>query len=185
MIRHIHKHYDATHYAGLDEWKRYRQWLRRTMKVSLSLSPAPVKGPLKAKVFGKMATWRCWNYGYTCEKVYFESLPGYYVTGNLFRPAEKSRKKRPGILCAHGHWGAGRLHDYDPAGSVISRCIQLARMGAVVFSYDMVGYNDSCQVSHRERGHDLHYGLSTMALQTWNSIRAGDFAALRKLIILK
>jgi len=48
-------------------------------------------------------------------------------------------------------------------------------MGAVVFSYDMVGYNDSCQVPHREFQDDPAFGLSLMALQTWNSIRALDW----------
>lgn len=174
-IRHIDKHYAATRFGGLDQWNSYRRWLRRAMKVSLSLAPAPVKGPLKAKVFGKKELGPREFYGYTCEKVCFESLPGFYVTGNLFRPDEKSRKKRPAILCPHGHWPDGRLHDRDVIGSIILRCIQLARMGAVVFSYDMVGYNDSCQVNHHAMGHDPHYGLSTMALQTWNSIRAIDF----------
>ena len=174
-VRHINKHYAATDYGRLDEWQRYRQWLQRTMKVSLGLAPAPVKGPLKAKVFGKKTLGSRQDYGYTCEKVCFESLPGFYVTGNLFRPEDKSKKKRPAILCPHGHWPDGRLHDRDPIGSVISRCMQLARMGAVVFSYDMLGYGDSCQVDHCEMKHDPHFGFSTMALQTWNSIRAVDF----------
>jgi hypothetical protein len=160
------------------EWETYAAWLRRQARVSLALEPEPPRTPLKARTFG---LWQ--GDGYRCEKVHFESLPGYRVTGNLFRPAEgPSRRSRrcPGILCPHGHWADGRLHDWDPLGSVIARCIQFARMGAVVFSYDMVGYNDSCQVRHREFQDDPAYGLSLMSLQTWNSIRALDWLLERE-----
>jgi len=69
----------------------------------------------------------------------------------------------------------GRLHIDDYLGSVPSRCAALAQMGATVFSWDMVGYNDSCQVPHREFVGDELWGLSLMSLQTWNSVRALDF----------
>ncbi len=170
-IRHINRHYEPTHFESKSDWLRYARWLRRHVKVSLALLPGPRRTPLRAKVFDRIE-----GDAFTCEKVAFESVPGFYVTGNLFRPAKQNRsRKMPGILCPHGHWGDGRLHDHDPAGSVIARCVQLARMGAVVFSYDMVGYNDSCQVPHHEFGADPHWGLSLMALQTWNSIRSLDF----------
>ena len=168
-VRHIHRHYRPRHFASLAEWKRYATWLRRHAKVSLALLPEPKRTPLRARVFDRVQ-----GAGFTCEKVAFESLPGFLVTGNLYRPG-KPKKKMPGILCPHGHWDDGRLHDHDPHGSVPSRCIRLARMGAVVFSWDMVGYNDSCQVSHRAFNGDAHWGLSLMGLQTWHSIRALDF----------
>ena len=171
--RHTAYDYPVRHFASRSDWLPYARRLRRHARVSLGLLPAPPRCDMKPQVFGR---WE--GYGYSCEKVAFESLPGLFVTGNLFRPlGRKGRsKKRPGILCPHGHWQDGRLHDWDPAGSVVARCIQLARMGAAVFSYDMVGYNDSCQLPHREFGDgDPHYGLSLMSLQTWNSVRALDF----------
>ena len=54
----------------------------------------------------------------------------------------------PGVLSPHGHWAYGRLEN-GADGSIPARCISLARQGYVVFSYDMVGYNDSRQVDHR------------------------------------
>lgn len=161
------------------EWQAYAQWLRRQVKVSLGLLPEPPRCQLKAKIFGRWA-----GDGYTCEKVYFESLPGFYVTGNLYRPTER-RRRQPGILSAHGHWPEGRLHDYDPHGGAVLRCLHLARQGYTVFAYDMIGYNDSCQlkIPHCRRDFDYGalseplWGLSLMALQTWNSIRALDFLA--------
>ena len=54
----------------------------------------------------------------------------------------------------------------------------LARMGCVVFHYDMVGYADSKGIEHRKGFTDVESVLrlqSQMGLQTWNGIRALDF----------
>ena len=66
---------------------------------------------------------------------------------------------------------------HEPLGSIRARCITFARMGMIAFSYDMVGYNDSLQVPrHRFASpQGSLWGLSPMALQTWNSTRAMDF----------
>ncbi|MFQ5790835.1 MAG: alpha/beta hydrolase family protein, partial [Acidobacteriota bacterium] len=105
------------------------------------------------------------------EKVYFESYPGFFVTGNLYRPLGR-KGPFPGLLSPHGHWSRGRLHS-DDAGSIPGRCINLARQGYVVFTYDMVGYNDSSQLKHSF--HDELWATSLMGLQLWDSIRAVDF----------
>ena len=152
------------------EWVRFRSWLAPHVKVSVGLLPEPPRCALRARVFGE---WK--DADVRCAKVALESLPGIYVTGNLFRPA-KSARSMPGMLCPHGHWQDGRLHDHDPRGSIIARCYNLAKLGATVFSYDMIGYNDSCQMPHGESfPRDVYWGLNQMAAQTWNSIRALDF----------
>lgn len=101
--------------------------------------------------------------GYTIENVAFESLPGFYVTGNLYRPL-KVQKSYAAVLCPHGHWR-------DPDGrfqeQMQIRCAMLARMGAVVFAWDMVGYGDATQCDHKI--------AKAAKLQTINSTRALDF----------
>ena len=103
--------------------------------------------------------------GYIVENVAFESFPGFYVTGNIYRPLN------PGMKCAaildpHGHWNNRRLMP-----EVQARCAVFARMGAIVFVYDMVGYADSRQVNH-----DIPIAL---LLQTWNSKRVLDYLLSR------
>lgn len=171
-------------------WERTAKTIRRQALVSLGLWPMPPKTPLNPVIHGKI------NRGdYTVEKVYFSSLPGFYVTGNLYRP-KNIQGEIPGVLCPHGHWPNGRFHDAGPAAAakqleqgaeeymsgarfpLQARMIELARMGCVVFHYDMIGYADSRQLDHRTGFSDVESGLrlqSIMGLQTWNSTRALDF----------
>ena len=158
-------------YRTLAEWEQRAAAIRRHILVCAGLWPLPDKTPLKARVFGRIE-----RAGYAVEKVFFESLPGFFVCGNLYRPLGEG--PFPGIACPHGHWGRGRLEDTE-LGSIAGRCINFARQGMVAFSYDMVGYNDSDQFVHREIGgrREALWGISALSLQLWNSIRAVDFLA--------
>jgi hypothetical protein len=107
------------------------------------------------------------------SKVFFESLPGFYVTGNLYRPDGDG--PFPAVLSTHGHWTYGRL-EHNDLMSGPGRAISLARQGFVVFAYDMIGYNDSRQLTHTFGGRREHlWGLSLAGLQLWNSMRSLDF----------
>jgi hypothetical protein len=176
-----------------EAWSKRRQEVREQVLVATGLWPMPEKTPLKPVIHGKIE-----RDGYTIEKVFFASHPGHYVTGSLYRPAGASDKKvkHPGILSPHGHWANGRFFDAGEQGAkaqikqgaekttegarypLQARCAQLARMGCVVFHYDMVGYADSKQIGHRAGFTDPEAELrlqSFMGLQTYNSIRALDF----------
>jgi dienelactone hydrolase len=137
--------------------------------MSTGLWPTPERCELRPEIFGRIE-----REGYSVEKVYFYSHPGFLVTGNLYRPLGK-QGPFPAVITPHGHWGTGRLA-HEELGSVPGRCINLARQGYVVFSYDMVGYNDSKQVTHSFGSQRLAlWGQSLMGLQLWNSFRAMDF----------
>jgi dienelactone hydrolase len=163
------------------EWEQRAQNIREQVLVSCGLWPLPEKTSLNTKVFGRLE-----RDGYSVEKVYFQSYPGFYVGGNLYRPVGKGNGPFPGVLNPHGHWAKGRLED-SPDGSSAARCINFAKQGMVAFAWDMVGYNDT-QFAHPEGepGYKTHrhfandptnqlWSISQMGLQTWNCIRALDF----------
>ncbi|MCB9881814.1 MAG: acetylxylan esterase [Planctomycetes bacterium] len=155
-------------------WEERRAWLLDQVRIAAGLVPEPERTPLHAEVFDPIT-----GDGYVIEKVCFESRPGLLVTGNLYRPHPPREGVQPGILCPHGHWGHGRLN-HEERGSIPARCITLARAGATVFAYDMVGYQDSGkQFQHRDPAllddANLPWGIGPLAVQTWNSVRALDF----------
>jgi dienelactone hydrolase len=168
-VRTLDTPYAFTPYADREAWLARARFLREQVLVSAGLWPMPEKGPLNPRVFGRIERG-----DYSVEKVYFESHPGFYVTGNLYRPHGK-RGPFPGVLSPHGHWAYGRLEN-GADGSIPARCISLARQGYVVFSWDMVGYNDSRQVDHRLLDPRLSlWGIGSLSLHLWNSIRSVDF----------
>ncbi len=157
------------HYETKARWEQAARRIREHILVSCGLQPMPEKCPLEPKIFGRIE-----HEDYTVEKVLLQTLPGFYLGGNLYRPRGKPGPF-PAILNPHGHWGRGRLENVE-RGSVPGRCLSFARQGIVAFSYDMIGYNDTFQLPHNFDGdREALWGLSLMGLQLWNSIRAVDF----------
>lgn len=152
----------AATYSNLTEWKARAAKVRKQILVGAGLDPLPKRTPLNPIVHKK----REYPGGYSVESAAFEARPGFYVYGNLYRPLGK-QGPHPAILCPHGHArgpSGGRLRADQQ-----HRCATLARMGAIVFSYDMIGFGES-----------LHHGWDhghqqALTLQTWTSIRAIDF----------
>jgi len=193
--------------ASLSEWEERKDWVRRQILVSQGLWPMPTKTPLNAVIHGRIE-----RDGYSIEKVYFESVPGFFVTGNLYRPLNP-KGKVPAVMFAHGHWKDARLSLDEPQkvreqisigaerfenggrSTFQSLCVQLARMGCVVWQCDMLSDSDSIQfndqVVHRfakqrpEMNTVENWGLysapaeshlqSIMGLQTLNAVRGLDF----------
>ena len=173
-------------------WEKEADRIRKQLWVSNGLWPIPEKTPLNAVVHGSVDRG-----DYTVEKVCFQSRPGVYVTGSLYRPKSPVPEgKRPAVLCPHGHWQNGRFFDASAkeaaellasgAESFLSGArhplqaieVQLARMGCVAFVFDTVGTADNSALPHREGFNDVQAELwleNKMGLQTWNSIRALDF----------
>jgi dienelactone hydrolase len=206
-LKDLNGYFPFTPPASRAAWAERSARVRRQILVSQGLWPMPTKTPLNAVIHGRIDRPE-----YTIEKVYFESAPGFFVTGNLYRP-KQIKGKVPGVLFAHGHWQDARLAEETPAKLRVelatgqerfeeggrsrfqAMCVQLARMGCVVWQWDMLSDSDSQQIS-REIVHKFaqqrpemntpeNWGLysppaeawlqSIMGLQTWNAVRSLDF----------
>src|SRR5688572_30889114 len=167
--RGVNDTYAPPQFSSRTAWSIRAAHIRELVLASAGLLPMPERTPLGATVFGDLT-----RPDYIVSKVYFESLPGFFVAGNLYRPIGDG--PFPAILSPHGHWAYGRLEN-SAVASVPGRAINLARQGFVVFTYDMAGYNDSRQLEHRLFGgpRESLWSLSVAGLQLWNGIRALDF----------
>jgi dienelactone hydrolase len=134
--------------------------VRRGILKGAGLLPAPKRGALNPIIHSRRE-----YEGYAVENFAVESLPGFFITGNAYRPLT-AKPPWPAVLCPHGHFrypaGGGRFRP-----DMQLRCAMLAKMGALVLSYDMVGWGDSTQTSHDHP--------RVLALQLWNGIRCLDF----------
>lgn len=165
-LRDLNLHCPFTPPTSLEAWAQRSAELELQLQVALGLYPAVELDAVAPQIYGRVDREE-----YTVEKVTFESLPGFYVTGNLYRPKNlPSDAKVPGVLAPHGHWTEARFYDAKPAevkellatgaerfesaarNHIQARCVQLARMGCVVFHWDMIGYCDSLQISF-DRAH--------------------------------
>jgi dienelactone hydrolase len=156
-------------YKTLVQWEARAAHLRKQILSAAGLLPLPERTPLHPQIFGRLE-----RTGYSVEKVLLETLPGFYLGGNIYRPLGKSGKF-PAVATPHGHWTYGRLEN-TPAASVPGRCINLARQGYVVLSYDMIGYNDTIQTPHHFQGQrEALWSFGPLGLQLWNSMRVIDF----------
>jgi hypothetical protein len=149
-------------YTTAEEWERRADKIRRQILEATGLDPLPEKCPLNP-IFGEIRNYD----GYQVQNVAFESLPGVYVTGSVYTPTHHEGRL-PGILSPHGHWP--NREDYGRfRPDVQKRCAAMARMGGLVFTWDMVGYGQMGGYGWK------HEHPGTMKLQIWNSIRAVDF----------
>lgn len=210
-LKDLNGYFPFTPSASVAEWNKRKEFVLRQMQVACGLWPMPERPPVEATVHGRVE-----RDDYTIDRVYFESSPGLLVTGSLYLPKNASGKL-PTIMCPHGHWANGRFHDHGPdqlkreleSGAeqfevggrhpLQARNVQLARMGCMVFMYDMLGYADGGSLT-QELAHGFakqrpqlsspeNWGLfsaqselrclNALGLQTWNSIRALDWLISR------
>jgi len=151
----------AAQWDDLESWKKRAEKIRAVVREGMQWDKMPdIEGNFNPIIHStrKMD-------GYVVENIAIESFPGFYITGNLYRPTE-SKGKLAAILSPHGH-----LEDKRLLGDVQTRCAVLARMGAVVFAYDMIGRGESQQVDH--------YIPIALSLQTFNSKRVLDYLLSR------
>lgn len=153
--------YLSTLYHDKAGWEKRKAELKTCMLSALKFSPNLPASPNTKPVI----TSRRKMDGYVIENIAIETLPGLYVCGSLYQPL-KQKGKIPVILSPDGHFGDGRYR-----ADCQYRCAMLARMGAMVFSYDLFAWGESLL---QFKGEDHRRSLA-MSIQALNSIRALDY----------
>jgi dienelactone hydrolase len=151
----------ASEWDDMESWEERAKIIRQGIIEGMKMDQMPkISGNFNPIIHSKREMD-----GYIVENIAIESFPGFYITGNLYRPTSK-QDKYAAILCPHGHLSDKRFTEYIQYRSAV-----LARMGAVVFAYDMSGYAESDQVNHKMP--------ITLVLQTYNSKRVLDYLVSR------
>jgi hypothetical protein len=151
----------ASEWNDLESWEARAEKIRQGIIEGMQLHKMPKSEENLKVILHSTKTMD----GYIVENIAIESFPRFYVTGNLYRPTLK-KDKYAAILSPHGHLANKRFTHY-----MQKRAAVLARMGAIVFAYDMVGYAESTQVNHKMP--------IALLLQTWNSKRVLDYLLSR------
>ncbi|HEX7859389.1 MAG TPA: acetylxylan esterase [Verrucomicrobiae bacterium] len=160
------------------DWERERPRLKRELRGMLGLDPMPERGDLRAQVTGKFA-----REGIVVEKLHFQSSPGLYVTGNLYRP-EKVTARLPAILylCGHGQVKSngvsfGNKVAYQHHGA------WFARNGYVCLTIDTIQLGEIEGLHHGTHREGMWWwnsrGYTPAGVEAWNSMRALDYLETR------
>ena len=166
--RHTNTRFPQTFFASKEEVDARREELRFGLRMSAGLYPWPEKTPLNVRreVVGVYE-------GYSVAKIMFETVPGFWSTGNLYMP-HPLPEKSPAILYFMGHFDSQRLTREERI-DVPQQLANFARMGFICLVPDMIGKIDSRQISHEYGREEKELWLSNgLGVQLWNNIRALD-----------
>lgn len=159
--------------GSLADWQRRRPGIHKQLLEMLGLDPMPRRTPLNARITGGFS-----REAYRVENLVFESLPGLYVTGNLYLPA-KVTGRVPTILYVSGHAPSphGAKVAYQHHGQ------WFARNGYVALVLDTIEFAEIAGIHHGT--HNLNYwywqslGYTPAGVEVWNAIRALDYLETR------
>lgn len=162
----------------LVEWQRRRPEYQRQLAEMLGLSPLPPRGDLKPVITGKLE-----HENIIVEKLHFQSLPGLYVTANLYRP-KTIPKPAPTILyvCGHGPVITNGI-SYGNKVSYQHHGIWFARHGYVCLVIDTVQLGEIQGLHHGTYREGMWWwnsrGYTPAGVETWNGMRALDYLCTR------
>jgi dienelactone hydrolase len=158
----------------LEEWQGRRERLRREYFEMLGLWPLPEKTPLHATVTGTVDRGEV-----VIEKVHYQSKPGLYVTGNLYRLRENKRRL-PAILYVCGHSGKGRDGNKT---AFQDHGMWFARHGYVCLIVDTLQLGEIAGKHHGTYNLARWWwqarGYTPAGVECWNGVRGIDYLVSR------
>lgn len=160
-----------TSYPTLQMWEKRKLEVKNNIMKKIGLSPFPAKTPLNP-VSKEKRNFK----DYSVENIMIEIIPGVYLSGNLYKPAE-IKEPVPAILCPHGHFTGGDIRKFDFSEwgrfreDMQLRCATLTQLGCIVFSYNMFAQGEMVyQIPYEE-----HFTPFALTMQLLSSIRVLDF----------
>ncbi|MEX2260330.1 MAG: acetylxylan esterase [Bryobacteraceae bacterium] len=163
----------AAEIASRDSWEKVRARRVEEMRDMLGLLPWPQRTPLNVRVTGTLDKG-----AYTIEKIAFESLPKFYVTGNLYIPKKRSGAV-PGIIyvCGHAYSPHGDKTQYQRHG------ISFAKNGYAAFILDSIQIAETFGLHHGIHSQEMFdwysRGYTPAGVEVWNAMRAIDYLETR------
>ena len=154
-----------------DPWKATLARRREMWREMLGLSPLPERTPLQATVTGVLERG-----DYVVEKIHFQSVPGAYVIGNLYRPV-KVTGRLPAVvyMCGHSKGKVNPPYQANPRW--------FGQHGYVALVLDPIQLGESQGLHHgtyREGRWDWpSRGYTPVGTEVWNGMRALDYLETR------
>jgi len=163
-----------------EDWQKKQPQMRRQFLDMLGLWPLPPRTDLKATVTGKVETKT-----YVVEKLHFQSVPGLYVSANLYLP-KKVTAPCPAVLyvCGHGASVVDRI-SYGNKVTYQHHAIWFAENGYVCLVVDTLQLGELAGLHHGTSRFGMWWWLSLgytpAGIECWNGMRAiFDYLTSRK-----
>lgn len=160
-------------------WNAGREKRRGQLLEMLGLQPLPDKSDLNA-----VTTRSFEQETFTVEDLHFQSLPGLYVTANLYLP-KNPPKPCPAILyvCGHSPVATNGI-SYGNKTAYQHHGAWFARHGYVCLTLDTIQLGEIQGIHHGTYREGMWWwnsrGYTPAGVEAWNGIRALDYLQSRK-----
>ena len=163
----------------LEDWKAKREIYRKQLLEMLGLDPFPQMSDLAPVITGRVE-----HDEFIVENLHFQSMPGLYVTGNLYIPRDIN-EPAPTILYVCGHMAGTK--DGIRCGNKAAyqyHAAWFAQHGYVCFVIDTIHHGEIEGIHHGTYNRKMWWwnsrGYTSAGVEAFNSIRALDYLQTRK-----
>ncbi len=164
---------------SLEDWTDRKDEYRRQLMEMLGLDPLPARTSLNAEITGTVR-----HDEFVVERLHFQSMPGLYVTANLYRPIQQEGPL-PAILYVCGHGGEkkngislGNKTHYQHHGA------WFARNGYVCLTIDTIQLGEIEGIHHGTYREKMWWwnnrGYTPAGVEAWNCMRSLDYLQSRE-----
>ncbi|MFC1614641.1 alpha/beta hydrolase family protein, partial [Gemmatimonadota bacterium] len=150
-----------------------RESLLKEFRFMIGLDPLPERTDLQVTIVRTIELE-----DYTIEVIHYQSLPGFYVTADLYKPRGKNGRV-PTVIWGPGHGGG----TYGTKTSRQKHAALWARSGYICIVVDPIQAAEVYGIHHGLSGYDLRdwysRGYTPMGIEVWNAMRTVDYLLTR------